>query len=61
MNVLNVPDQAHFNDGSNLVRVRFSATLGDDVPQELAPGDSEGAFFWVQLNVEPPKVVEGFL
>jgi hypothetical protein len=34
--------------------------LGDDVTQELSPGDPEGAFFWVQLNVEPPEVVDGF-
>jgi hypothetical protein len=38
----------------------LDATLGDDVPQELAPRDSEGAFFQVQLNAELPEVDEGF-
>jgi hypothetical protein len=32
--------------------------LGDDVAQELASRDFEGALLPVQLNVEPPKVVE---
>jgi hypothetical protein len=36
-------------------------SLGDDVPQELAPGDSKGAFFWVQLDAESLEVVEGFI
>jgi hypothetical protein len=61
LNVLNIPDLAHFGNGQNLVRVCFDAALGDDVPHELAPGDSEGAFLWVQLNIEPSEVVEGFL
>jgi hypothetical protein len=60
MNALDVPDLAHFSDGRNLVRVRFDATLSYDVPQELAPGDSESAFYWVQLNAETPQVIEGF-
>jgi hypothetical protein len=47
LNVLDVPNLTHFGDGRNLVRVCFDASLGDDVPQELALGDSEGAFFWV--------------
>jgi hypothetical protein len=25
-----------------------------------SPGDSQGAFFWVQLDVESPEVAEGF-
>jgi hypothetical protein len=33
--------------------------LGDDVPQELAPGHSGGDFLPVQLNAEPSEVVEG--
>jgi hypothetical protein len=61
LNVLDVPDLTHFGDGRGLVEVCFDAMLGDDVPQELAPGDSEGAFLLVQLNVEPTEVVEGFL
>jgi hypothetical protein len=60
LNVLDVPDLTHFNDGPNLVRVCFDTALGDDVAQELALGDLEGAFHRVQLNVEPPEVVEGF-
>jgi hypothetical protein len=27
----------------------------------VTPGGSDGAFFQVQLNVEPPEDVEGFL
>jgi hypothetical protein len=42
LNVLNVPDLAYFSDCRNLVGVHFDAMLGDDVPQELALGDSEG-------------------
>jgi hypothetical protein len=34
--------------------------LGDDVSQELALGDPEGALFRVQLDIELPEVVEGF-
>jgi hypothetical protein len=44
----------------DFVGVCFNAAFGNDVPQEFPPGYSKGAFFWVQLNVEPPKVVEGF-
>jgi hypothetical protein len=47
-------------DGRDLVGVRFDAALGDDVPRELAPGDPKGSFLRVQLNVEPPEVVQGF-
>jgi hypothetical protein len=61
LNVLDVSDLTYFSDGRNLVGVRFDTALGDDVPQELAPGDSESVFLWVQLNVELPEVVEGFL
>jgi hypothetical protein len=31
------------------------------MPRGVTPEDSEGAFFQVQLNVEPPEDVEGFL
>jgi hypothetical protein len=31
------------------------------MPRGVTPGDSKGAFFQVQLNVEPPEDVEGFL
>jgi hypothetical protein len=34
--------------------------FGNDVPQELPPGDSEGAFLRVQLVVESLEVLEGF-
>jgi hypothetical protein len=60
LNVLDVPDLAYFSDGRNLVGVRFDTALGDDVPQELTPGNPKGALLCVQLNVEPPEVVEGF-
>jgi hypothetical protein len=59
LNVLDVPNWTHLGDGRDLIRVCFDATLGDDVPQELPPRDSECAFFRVQLNVEPSEVVEG--
>jgi hypothetical protein len=42
--ILDVPDVAYFSDGRDFVRVCFDAMLGDDVPQELAPGDPEVAF-----------------
>jgi hypothetical protein len=57
LHIFNVPDMAHFSDGRNLVKVRIDAALDAVVPQELALGDSEGAFLRVQLNVEPPDVV----
>jgi hypothetical protein len=47
-------------DDQNLIRVHFDVALSDDIPHELASGDSEGAFLRVQLNAEQPKVVEGF-
>jgi hypothetical protein len=61
VNIFDILDWTHLSDGQDLIRVCFDAVLGDDVPQELPWGHSEGAFFWVQLNVEPPEVVEGFL
>jgi hypothetical protein len=61
LNIFDILDLAYFDDGQNLVEVCFDAALGDDVPEELAPGDLEGALLWVQLNVEPPEVVECFL
>jgi hypothetical protein len=47
VNVLDIPDVAYFGDGQDLVGVHFDAVLGDDVTQELSPGDLEGAFFLV--------------
>jgi hypothetical protein len=32
LNILDISDLAYFSDGQNLVRVRFDATLDDDVP-----------------------------
>jgi hypothetical protein len=61
LNVLDISDLAHFSDGQDLVRVCFDAVLSDDVPQELAPGDSKGSLLRLQLDVELPEVVEGFL
>jgi hypothetical protein len=52
LNMLDVPDLAYFSDGRNLVGVCFEAALGNDVPQELTPGDPEVALLQVQLNVE---------
>jgi hypothetical protein len=38
----------------------LNAAFGNDVRQELPPGDPECAFFWVQLNGESSEVVDGF-
>jgi hypothetical protein len=59
LNIFNVPNLVHFSDVQNLVRVCYDVMLGDDVPQELAPGHSGGDFLPVQLNAEPSEVVEG--
>jgi hypothetical protein len=32
LDILDIPDLAHFGDGRDLVRICFNATLGDDVP-----------------------------
>jgi hypothetical protein len=50
LNILDVPDLAYFSDGRDVVGVRFNVALGDDVPQELSPGDPEGAFISLMLN-----------
>jgi hypothetical protein len=60
LNILYVPDLAHFSDGRDLVGVRFDAVLGNDVPYEHSPRDTKSAFLWVQLNVELFEDVEGF-
>jgi hypothetical protein len=60
LDILDILDLAHFSDGWDLIGVHFDAALGDDVPQELAPGDPKGALFLVQLHVEVPEVSEGF-
>jgi hypothetical protein len=57
---LSILDRTHLGDGRDFVRACFNAVFDNDVPQELPLGDTEGAFFRVQLNVESPKVVEGF-
>jgi hypothetical protein len=61
LDVLDIPDLVYFSDGQDLVGIHLDAALGDDVPQEQAPGDPKGALFWVQPNVEAPEVSEGFL
>jgi hypothetical protein len=38
LDFLDTPDLAHFSDDRDLVGVGFDATLGDDIPHELAPG-----------------------
>jgi hypothetical protein len=47
LDVLDNLDMAYLSDGRDLVRVCLDESLGDDVPQELALGDAEGALFWV--------------
>jgi hypothetical protein len=61
LNIHDVPDLAYFSDSQNFVKVCFVAALSDDVPQDFAPGDLEGALLRVQFSVEPPEVIEGFL
>jgi hypothetical protein len=60
LDVLDIVDLAYLINGQDLVGVCFDAMLGDDVPQELAPGEPECALFWVQLDVDAPEVSEGF-
>jgi hypothetical protein len=55
-----IPNLTYFNDAGDITGVCLDAAVGDDVPQEFAPGDPEGALFWVQLDVEAPEAVEGF-
>jgi hypothetical protein len=52
LDVLDVPDLAYFCDGRDLVWVCFDVALGDDVPQEFAPGDPKGAFFGFSLMLK---------
>jgi hypothetical protein len=59
LNILDILDLTYFSGGQNLAGVRFDTALNDDVPQDLTLGDSEAALLEVQLNVEPPEVVEG--
>jgi hypothetical protein len=47
LDILDVLDLDYFSDGRDLVKIHFIVALGDDVPQELAPMDPNGAFFWV--------------
>jgi hypothetical protein len=49
LNALDIPNWDHLNDGQDLFRVGLDGVLGDDVPQELSPGDSKGAFFGFNL------------
>jgi hypothetical protein len=60
LNIFAILDQTHPGNGQYLVRVHFDVTFGNDVPKKLSSGDSEDAFFQVQLTVESSKVVEGF-
>jgi hypothetical protein len=45
LDILDVLDLSYFHDGRDLVEVFFDAAFGDDVPQELALGDLNGALF----------------
>jgi hypothetical protein len=60
LHILDILDLAYFSDGQDPIEVSFDVALGDDVPKELFPGDPKGAVFWVQLDVEAPKLSEGF-
>jgi hypothetical protein len=45
LDILDIPDLAYFADSRDFVRICFGVTLGDDLPQEFASWDPEGAFF----------------
>jgi hypothetical protein len=60
LNVFDILDRIHLSYGRDFVLVYFGTAFSDDVPQVLPLGDSEGAFFWVPLDVEPLEVVEVF-
>jgi hypothetical protein len=61
LDVLDILDLAYFDNGQDLVGVRFNAAFVDVVPQELTPGDPKGPFFWVRADVEMHEFSEGFL
>jgi hypothetical protein len=61
LDVLDIPDLPYLGDGRDLVRVSFDVALGDNVPQEHAPGDPKRALLWVQPDVKVPEAIKGFL
>jgi hypothetical protein len=61
LDILGISDLAYFSDSQDFVRICFNATVGDDVPQEFASGDAEGAFFQIQPDVKASEVCKGFL
>jgi hypothetical protein len=44
LDIFYIPDLAYFGNSPDLVRIRFNAVIGDDVPQKFASGDPKGAF-----------------
>jgi hypothetical protein len=60
LDVFDTPYLVYFSDGQDLVELFLDVVLGDDVPQELAPGDPKGAFFQFQPDAKAPEVSEGF-
>jgi hypothetical protein len=54
-------DAEAVDEGLILCHIVCCAEMQSNHIKELAPGDFEGAILWIQLNVEPPEVVEGFL
>jgi hypothetical protein len=60
LDILAIPDLAYFGDSRDFVRVCFNVALGDDVPQEFASRDPDGAFFQFQPNVKASEVCECF-
>jgi hypothetical protein len=51
LDILDILDLAYFNDGRDLVRVCFDTALGDDVPQELAPGGGGSKVHFFEFNL----------
>jgi hypothetical protein len=60
LNVLDVLDWTDPSSGQDLIGVCFNVAFGNDIPQELPPEDSKGAFPRIQVDVEAPEVAEGF-
>jgi hypothetical protein len=58
LDVLDIHDLAYFSDGRDFVMVCFDATLGDDVPQELVPGDPEGAFLRFNMMLKRLRLLK---
>jgi hypothetical protein len=60
LDVSNCLWRLHVDDGLYLLWVAFDPSLGDEVAQQLADGNPEGALLWVKLDAVAVEVGEGF-